>query len=114
MKFSTRRTSIKVESGITTLVKDTSRIAKGALLWLWFPNSPITSFVLYLRFKRYGVIVVSGKSFFLRDENWSHRAERIRVSHAQQQEVFNKGVETIADEVQQVHQDSQLKVIINA
>jgi len=75
--------------------------AEGALfLWLWFPNLPIRSEELYARLKSRGVIVVSGHYFFpgLRDE-WTHRHECIRVSYAMPDEIVERGIAIIAEEV---------------
>src|SRR6185436_4867876 len=58
---------------------------EGAMfLWLWFKDLPITSFELYERLKKRGVLVVSGHYFFpgMKDD-WRHQHECIRVTYSQ-------------------------------
>ena len=91
-------------------------IAKDAFfLWLWLPSLPVSSLALYRRLNQRSIIVVLGNFFFFGlDENWLHRDECIRINYAQRLEIFNKGIETISDEVRHSHQDSQPKVVVNA
>ncbi|MFP6894751.1 MAG: valine--pyruvate transaminase [Opitutales bacterium] len=78
---------------------------EGALfLWLWFEDLPITNRELYERLKKKGVLVVSGHYFFPGlDEPWRHKDECIRVTYAQDDEVVEKGLSIIADEVKQLY-----------
>ena len=78
---------------------------EGALfLWLWFEDLPITTRELYERLKKKGVLVVSGHYFFPGlDEPWRHKDECIRVTYAQDDEVVEKGLSIIADEVKQLY-----------
>lgn len=78
---------------------------EGAIfLWLWFPNLPITSAVLYQRLKERGVLIIPGHFFFpgLR-EDWPHRHECIRLTYSQSPEVVEKGIAIIADEVKRAY-----------
>lgn len=85
-------------------------------LWLWFPGLPITCLELYRRLKERGVIIVPGNYFFygLDDRDWAHANECIRVSYAQEPEIFSKGTEIIAEEVRNAYYGDQLKVVANA
>ncbi|MBL64360.1 MAG: valine--pyruvate transaminase, partial [Opitutae bacterium] len=78
---------------------------EGALfLWLWFEGLPITTRELYERLKNRGVLVVSGHYFFPGlDESWRHKDECIRVTYAQDDEVVEKGLSIIADEVRKAY-----------
>lgn len=79
--------------------------AEGALfLWLWFKNLPISSNELYKLLKRKGVIVVSGHYFFPGlEENWSHTHECIRLNYAQSDAILTKGINIIADTVNELY-----------
>ena len=81
---------------------------EGALfLWLWFEGLPITTRELYERLKKRGVLVVSGHYFFPGlDEPWRHKDECIRVTYAQDDEVVEKGLSIIADEVRKAYAES--------
>ena len=82
--------------------------AEGALfLWLWLPGLAISSEELYQRLKRRGVLVISGHYFFPGlDEPWRHKDECIRVTYAQDDEVVEKGLSIIADEVRKAYGES--------
>ena len=79
--------------------------SEGAIfLWLWFPDLPITSQVLYQRLKERGVFVIAGQHFFpglVEDETspWKHRHECIRVSYAAEESSVRRGMRVIAEEV---------------
>ena len=78
---------------------------EGALfLWLWFPDLPVSSEELYSRLKRRGVLVIPGHHFFpgLAGE-WRHRQECIRVTYSQSDEVVERGVAIIAEEVKRAY-----------
>jgi valine--pyruvate aminotransferase len=78
---------------------------EGAIfLWLWFRGIKISSHELYKRLKERGVLVVSGHYFFpgLADP-WQHRDECIRVTYSQSNEVVEKGIKIIADEVRKYY-----------
>lgn len=74
---------------------------EGAIfLWLWFPDLPITSQVLYQRLKRRGVLVIAGEHFFPGiDQPWRHRHECIRLTYSQDEASVQKGIGVIAEEV---------------
>ncbi len=78
---------------------------EGAIfLWLWFPDLPITSEVLYQRLKARGVLVIPGHYFFpgLR-EDWKHKHECIRVTYSQSSDAVEKGIAIIAEEVKRAY-----------
>lgn len=76
-------------------------VSEGAFfLWLWFPGLPITTYELYERLKKRGVLVVPGKCFFYGSDKPSpQRDECIRVSFTQAEEDVREGIAAIADEV---------------
>ncbi|RKX75174.1 MAG: valine--pyruvate transaminase [Spirochaetes bacterium] len=72
-------------------------------LWIWFKKLPITTRELYERLKRRGVLVVPGCYFFFGlKQPWAHRDECIRVNYSQDDNIVNRGIEIIADEVRAV------------
>lgn len=81
---------------------------EGAIfLWLWFDDLPISSQELYQRLKRRGVLIVPGETFFVGiDNDWAHKHQCIRVSHAQDADVVKRGIEIIADELLSIYQQS--------
>ncbi|MDY0131303.1 MAG: valine--pyruvate transaminase [Desulforegulaceae bacterium] len=79
---------------------------EGAIfLWLWFKDLKITTYELYERLKKRGVIVVPGKYFFpgIDDEAWVHRNECIRVTYSQESEKVTRGIEIIGQEVKKAY-----------
>ncbi len=79
--------------------------SEGALfLWLWCENMPITSMELYERLKKRNVIVVPGEYFFPGyDEEWQHKTECIRISYSMKDDVVEKGLKIIAEEVNKAY-----------
>jgi len=78
---------------------------EGALfLWLWFEGLPITSLELYQRLKKKGVLVVSGHYFFpgMEQDDWAHKEQCIRVTYAQDDEVVERGISLIAEEIRRI------------
>ncbi len=77
---------------------------EGALfLWLWLPNFPITSDELYEQLKKRGVLVISGSNFFPGlNEDWKHKNECIRITYAQNDDIVEKGLTIIADEIKSI------------
>lgn len=73
-------------------------------LWLWLEGLPISSAELYKRLKRRGVLVISGHYFFfgLGDDDWRHRNECLRISFTTSESVLKRGIEILADEVNQL------------
>lgn len=83
---------------------------EGAMfLWLWFPDLPVSSLVLYERLKQRGVLVVSGHYFFpgLPDDGWRHRHECLRVTYSQDDDRVAEGLAIIADEVLRIWAESE-------
>ena len=78
--------------------------AEGAFfLWLWFPNLPISTSVLYERLKTKGVLIMAGEYFFFGLENsWPHARECVRLTYCQKPEVLEEAVRIIARELQAV------------
>lgn len=79
---------------------------EGALfLWLWFEGLSISSFVLYQRLKKKGVLVVSGHYFFpgMESEKWNHKLQCIRLTYAQDDRVVEQGISIISKEVRSLY-----------
>jgi valine--pyruvate aminotransferase len=74
---------------------------EGAMfLWLWLEGLPGGSQALYQRLKQRGVLVVPGHNFFMGlAEPWAHQHECLRISYAQPDEIVDRGIAIIADEV---------------
>jgi len=80
---------------------------EGALfLWLWCPDLPITSRQLYERLKARGVLVIPGEDFFpgLDQPDWRHQQECLRISYAMADDVVERGLAIIADEVRRAYE----------
>ena len=83
---------------------------EGALfLWLWFEGLPISSLELYQRLKQKGVLVVSGHYFFpgMEQDDWAHKKQCIRVTYAQDDQVVEKGISFIAEEIRGIFSSSK-------
>ncbi len=79
---------------------------EGAIfLWLWFENLPISSFELYERLKKRGVLVISGHSFFpgLENDTWRHKDECLRINYSQDENQVAAGIAVIAQEVKKAY-----------
>ncbi|MCK5894333.1 MAG: valine--pyruvate transaminase [Endozoicomonadaceae bacterium] len=95
-------------SFIKTLMEDLPwRMHKpeGAMfIWLWFKDLPISSFELYERLKKRGVLVVSGHYFFPGMKNdWQHVHECLRITYTRDAETVRAGLVIIADEVRNLY-----------
>ncbi len=77
---------------------------EGALfLWLWFEDLPIASEELYRRLKDKGLVVVPGKYFFPGQRELSQHADScIRVSVVQDEESVSRGMQLLAEELQEL------------
>tara|TARA_R110001583_G_scaffold112950_2_gene263263 strand:- start:37 stop:1284 length:1248 start_codon:yes stop_codon:yes gene_type:complete len=75
--------------------------AEGALfLWIWFKDLPISSSELYKRLKEKGLLIVSGHYFFPGlDQQWPHTQECIRLNYAQDDDVVERGISILAEEI---------------
>jgi valine--pyruvate aminotransferase len=77
--------------------------------WLWFPGLPITSGELYQRLKAKGVLVVPGHYFFPGlTESWRHRDECLRVNYSQDDDVVEKGMAILGDELRKLPSSSRV------
>ncbi len=80
--------------------------SEGSLfLWLWCKDLPITSYELYQRLKKRGVIVVPGQYFFPGlQSDWRQKDECLRITYSSQDdEVVRKGLQIIAEEVKKAY-----------
>ncbi|EGR0109296.1 valine--pyruvate transaminase [Vibrio vulnificus] len=90
---------------------DRFRIHKpeGAIfLWLWFDALPITAMELYQRLKARGVLIVPGEYFFIgQEDNWEHAHQCLRMNYVQDDELMQKGIAIIAEEVNRAYSERE-------
>lgn len=82
--------------------------SEGALfLWLWLKDLPISSYELYQRLKGKNVLIVSGHYFFpgLKDFNWKHQHECIRMTYSMAEDVVEKAIVIMAEEVRDIYKN---------
>ncbi|EJB8443872.1 valine--pyruvate transaminase [Vibrio parahaemolyticus] len=82
---------------------------EGAIfLWLWFNELPITTMELYQRLKARGVLIVPGEYFFIgQKDEWDHAHQCLRMNYVQDDEMMQKGIAIIAEEVEKAYQQGQ-------
>ncbi|HCH3381563.1 TPA: valine--pyruvate transaminase [Vibrio parahaemolyticus] len=82
---------------------------EGAIfLWLWFDELPITTMELYQRLKARGVLIVPGEYFFIgQKDEWDHAHQCLRMNYVQDDEMMQKGIAIIAEEVEKAYQQGQ-------
>ncbi|CDT87798.1 valine-pyruvate aminotransferase [Vibrio diabolicus] len=82
---------------------------EGAIfLWLWFDELPITTMELYQRLKARGVLIVPGEYFFIgQKDEWDHAHQCLRMNYVQDDEMMQKGIVIIAEEVEKAYQQGQ-------
>ncbi|EKB7281614.1 valine--pyruvate transaminase [Vibrio parahaemolyticus] len=82
---------------------------EGAIfLWLWFDELPITTMELYQRLKARGVLIVPGEYFFIgQKDEWNHAHQCLRMNYVQDDEMMQKGIAIIAEEVEKAYLQSQ-------
>ncbi|MFY2510086.1 valine--pyruvate transaminase [Vibrio pectenicida] len=80
---------------------------EGAIfLWLWFDELPITTMELYKRLKSRGVLIVPGEYFFIgQEDDWEHAHQCLRMNYVQDDEMMQKGIKIIAEEVSKAYQE---------
>ncbi|MGP1389147.1 MAG: valine--pyruvate transaminase [Vibrio diabolicus] len=90
------------------IIDERFRIHKpeGAIfLWLWFGELPITTMELYQRLKARGVLIVPGEYFFIgQKDEWDHAHQCLRMNYVQDDEMMQKGIAIIAEEVEKAYQ----------
>lgn len=81
---------------------------EGAIfLWLWFDELPITTMELYQRLKARGVLIVPGEYFFIgQEDDWEHAHQCLRMNYVQDDEMMQKGIDIIAEEVARAYQEA--------
>ncbi|HCG8580978.1 TPA: valine--pyruvate transaminase [Vibrio parahaemolyticus] len=82
---------------------------EGAIfLWLWFDELPITTMELYQRLKARSVLIVPGEYFFIgQKDEWDHAHQCLRMNYVQDDEMMQKGIAIIAEEVEKAYQQGQ-------
>ncbi len=87
-------------------------LAEGSIFaWLWLADLPISDWEMYEVLKRAGVIVVPGSPFFpgLTDD-WAHTRQCFRISLTATSDEISSAMQTLAQAVQQVYQQSAVAV----
>jgi len=82
---------------------------EGAIfLWLWLPGCPVSADEIYRRLKQRGVLVIAGHHFFpgLADD-WRHKHECIRITYSMPEDVVDRGIRIIADEIKRVYAEKK-------
>ena len=74
-------------------------------LWLWMQDLPISSQQLYKKLKEKGVLVLSGHHFFgpLKEQDWPHREQCVRLSYCQPWEKVKKGIDILSAELEALY-----------
>ncbi len=74
---------------------------EGAIfLWLWFPDLPITTEMLYQRLKARGVLMVPGHFFFPGlEHDWPHTHQCMRMNYVPEAEKIERGIQILAEEL---------------
>lgn len=82
---------------------------EGAIfLWLWFDELPITTMELYQRLKARGVLIVPGEYFFIgQKDEWDHAHQCLRMNYVQDDEMMQKGIAVIAEEVEKAYREGK-------
>ncbi|MGR5069580.1 MULTISPECIES: valine--pyruvate transaminase [Vibrio] len=82
---------------------------EGAIfLWLWFDELPITTMALYQRLKARGVLIVPGEYFFIgQKDEWDHAHQCLRMNYVQDDEMMQKGIAIIAEEVEKAYREGK-------
>lgn len=82
---------------------------EGAIfLWLWFDELPITTMELYQRLKARGVLIVPGEYFFIgKKDEWDHAHQCLRMNYVQDDEMMQKGIAIIAEEVEKAYHEGK-------
>ncbi|MDK9756035.1 valine--pyruvate transaminase [Vibrio sp. D173a] len=82
---------------------------EGAIfLWLWFDELPITTMELYQRLKARGVLIVPGEYFFIgQKDEWDHAHQCLRMNYVQGDEMMQKGITIIAEEVEKAYREGK-------
>ncbi|ELB2805908.1 valine--pyruvate transaminase [Vibrio alginolyticus] len=82
---------------------------EGAIfLWLWFDELPITTMELYQRLKARGVLIVPGEYFFFgQKDEWDHAHQCLRMNYVQDDEMMQKGIAIIAEEVEKAYREGK-------
>ncbi|MBY7703426.1 valine--pyruvate transaminase [Vibrio harveyi] len=82
---------------------------EGAIfLWLWFDELPISTMELYQRLKARGVLIVPGEYFFIgQKDEWDHAHQCLRMNYVQDDEMMQKGIAIIAEEVEKAYREGK-------
>lgn len=80
----------------------------GIFQWVWFKDLPITDQELYERLKLRNIHVMPGNIFFfdLKDKNWSHKNECLRITLNEPDDRIDKGIKTLAEIVNKLYRNA--------
>lgn len=78
----------------------------GIFQWVWFQDLPITDNELYEKLKSQNVFITPGNLFFfaLKDKEWRHRNECIRISLNESEDRMTTGIQKLAEVVNKLYQ----------
>ncbi|WP_438454416.1 valine--pyruvate transaminase [Vibrio alginolyticus] len=109
--FYKQKSQRAVELLLQAITDERFRIHKpeGAIfLWLWFDELPITTMELYQRLKARGVLIVPGEYFFIgQQDEWDHAHQCLRMNYVQDDEMMQKGIAIIAEEVEKAYREGK-------
>ncbi len=90
-----------LDSALSDTLPYRIHLSEGAFfLWIWFENLPISSYDLYERLKQRGVLIIPGHYFFYGNcSTHPHSQQCIRLSYAQPDEVVQRGVQILGEEI---------------
>lgn len=73
-------------------------------LWAWCENIPISTTKLYQRLVERDVYIIPSEHFFpKREDDWQHQIECLRITFTQTQEVLERGLRIIAEEIRKAY-----------
>ena len=62
---------------------------------------------LYQRLKARGVLIVPGEYFFIgQKDDWEHAHQCLRMNYVQEDDMMQKGIKIIAEEVEKAYQEA--------
>lgn len=72
-------------------------------VWLWLPDLPVSSEVLYQRLKQKNVLVMAGEHFFFGlSEDWTHAQQCLRLNFCQSTSTMDRALELLATELREL------------
>lgn len=76
-------------------------------LWLWCQNLPISTTELYQRLVKRDVYVIPSEHFFpVKEDDWKHQTECLRITFTQTEVILEKGLAIIAEELHKAYSEA--------